>query len=133
MFDFLKRLFILFNDQYDPEILSFIFELKLLYFIGYGLNFKQCNICNKNENLVFSIDSGGLVCKEHLTLNQQSYDSAIFLLLSKMYYTDINKYENQEVSKNDRVIIRHIIDQLFEQYVSFKTKSRNILLQLQKY
>ncbi len=133
MFDFLKRLFVLFNEQNDSEILSFIFELKLLYFLGYGLNFKHCNICNKNEFLVFSVDSGGLVCKEHLNLNQQSYNSDIFSLLSKMYYLDINEYENIELANTERVIIRHIIDQLFEQYVSFKTKSRNILLQLQKY
>jgi DNA repair protein RecO (recombination protein O) len=133
MFRFLKRLFGLFNEQYDSEILSFIFELKLLYFIGYGLNFKHCNICSNNDNLVFSIDNGGLVCAEHLTVNQQSYDSKIFLLLSKMYYIDIDDFNSFELSKNERVIIRNIIDQLYDQYVSFKTKSRNILLQLQKY
>ncbi len=133
MFDFLKRLFTLFNEKHDSEVLSFIFELKLLFFIGYGLNFKSCNICNLNENLVFSIDSGGLVCKEHLSLNQQSYGKDIFLLLSKLYYINIDDYENIELTNNERVIIRHIVDQLFDQYVSFKTKSRNILKQLQKY
>ncbi len=133
MFNFLKRLFILFNEKQDPEILCFIFELKLLYFLGYGLNFKQCNVCSKTKDLVFSIDNGGLICAEHLSINQQSYDSNVYLLLSKMYYIDINDYENFELSKNKRVIIRHIIDQLFDQYVSFKTKSRNILQQLQKY
>ncbi len=133
MFSFLKRLFSLYNDFQDPEILSFIFELKLLYFLGYGLNFRQCNLCNKNEFLVFNVDNGGLVCREHLSINQQSYESDIYLLLSKMYFIDINEFEKIDITKNDRVIIRHIIDQLFDQYVSFKTKSRNILLQLQKY
>ena len=133
MFDFLKRLFVLFNKDYDSEVLSFIFELKLLYFLGYGLNFKACNICGNSKSLVFNVDSGGLVCKEHLSINQQSYDSDIFLLLSKLYYFDINEYNDIDLTKNERVIIRHIIDQLYDQYVSFKTKSRNILLQLQKY
>jgi len=133
MFSFLKRLFVLFNANSDPEILSFIFELKLLYFLGYGLNFKGCNICGNKEFLVFNIDNGGLVCEEHLIVNQQSYDSDIFLLLSKLYYLNIDDFKIINLNKNDRMIIRHIIDQLFEQYVSFKTKSRNILLQLQKY
>ena len=133
MFSFLKRMFSLFNESHDPEILSFIFELKLLYFLGYGLNFKQCNICNRKESLVFNIDNGGLICKEHLTMNQKYYEKDIFLLLSKMYYIDINIFEDIELTKNERIIVRHIIDQLFEQYVSFKTKSRNILLQIQKY
>lgn len=133
MFSFLKRLFSLYNDFQDPEILSFVFELKLLYFLGYGLNFRRCNLCNKNEFLVFNVDNGGLVCKEHLSINQQSYESDTYLLLSKMYFIDINEFQKIDMTKTDRVIIRHIIDQLFDQYVSFKTKSRNILLQLQKY
>ncbi len=133
MFNFLKKLFILFDEEKDPEILCFIFELKLLYFLGYGLNFKQCSICNENNNLVFSVDNGGLVCKEHLTMIQQSFDSSIYLLLSKMYYINIDEYIDIELTKNERIIIRNIIDQLFDQYVSYKTKSRKIIQQLQKY
>ncbi len=133
MFSFLKRLFNLFNDQYNPEILSFVFELKLLFFLGYGLNFKKCNICGKTENLVFSIDSGGLVCPEHLSFKQESYGSDIYKILISLYYIDISDFEIPIVTDNQLVIIRHIIDQLFDQYVSFRTKSRKILLQLQKY
>ncbi len=133
MFDFLKRILGLFNEGKDPESLSFIFELKLLYFLGYGLNFKECNICGKTDDLVFNIDNGGLVCKSHLSLNQQAYSSEIFLLIAKLYYLDINEYIEIELTKNERVIIRNIIDQLYDQYVSFKTKSRNIIRQIQKY
>ena len=39
MFLFLKKIFFKMNDGIDPETLSFIFELKLLYFLGYGFNF----------------------------------------------------------------------------------------------
>jgi len=133
MFSFLKRMFNLFNDQFNPEILSFIFELKLLFFLGYGLNFKKCNVCDKTENLVFSIDSGGLVCAEHLSFKQESYGSDIYKSLILLYYIDISNLELPIVTDNQKVIIRHIVDQLFDQYVSFKTKSRKILLQLQKY
>ncbi len=133
MFNFLKKIFKLFNDLVDPEMLSFIFELKLLYFLGYGLNFKQCNICDKNEFLVFNVDNGGLVCKEHLSFNQESFDSDIYIQLAKLYFIDINEFKTVDLTSNQRVIIRHIIDLLFDQYVSFKTKSRKIIQQLQKY
>ncbi len=133
MFHFLKRLFILFNNFQDPEILSFTFELKLLYFLGYGLNFKNCNICGETNNLVFNVDSGGLVCKEHQSSFGQSYSADIYLLLSKLYYLDIDDFEAIDIPANERVIIRNIIDILIDQYISFKTKSRTILKQLQKY
>ncbi len=133
MFNFLKKLLNLFNEEKDPEILGFIFELKLLYFLGYGLNFKQCNICGAKEDLVFNVDEGGLVCKSHLSLNQQSYSSEIYLAIAKLYYLDIDQDYEIELQKNERIILRNIIDQLFDQYVSFKTKSRNIIRQIQKY
>ncbi len=125
LYSFVKRLFLLFDKEIDPEILSFIFELKLLYFLGYGLNFKECNICSKQENLVFSVDNGGLVCAEHLSMNQVSY--------GKLYAIDINKTTIPLLEKNDKVILRHIIDVLYEDYVSYKTKSRKIIRQIQKY
>ena len=131
MFSFLNRLFLLFNEKYDSEILSFIFELKLLFFLGYGLNFKKCNVCDDNINLVFCVDSGGLICKEHLSFNQESFDSDIYNILRELYYIDINKYKELKITDNQKVIIRHIVDLLFDQYVSFSTKSRKILLQLQ--
>lgn len=133
MFLFLKRMFILFNEKNNPEILSFIFELKLLFFLGYGLNFKKCNVCGKSDNLVFSIDSGGLTCKEHLLFNNESFDSEIYKNLMTLYYLDINVLDIPNLTDNHKVIIRHIIDQLFDQFVSFRTKSRKILEQLQKY
>jgi len=133
MFNFLKRLFVLFNNKHNPEILSFIFELKLLYFLGYGLNFKGCSICDNNIDLVFNIDSGGLVCKEHISTYRDIYDADIYQILSRLYYLDIDNYEEFEINVNELVIIRNIIDQLFDQYISFKTKSRKILKQLQNY
>ena len=40
MFQFLEKLFKKMNEGTDSATLSFIFELKLLHFVGYGLNFK---------------------------------------------------------------------------------------------
>lgn len=93
LYSFVKRLFLLFDSGIDPEILSFIFELKLLYFLGYGLNFRECNICGKKEDLVFNIDNGGLVCAEHLNANQFTYDALVYVNIMKLYVIDIDKTE----------------------------------------
>ena len=133
LYSFVKRLFLLFDQGIDSEVLSFIFELKLLYFLGYGLNFKECNICSNKEDLVFSIDNGGLVCSEHLSINQASYGPEVYINILKLYAIDINKTEIPVLESIDKTIVRHIIDVLYGDYVGYKTKSRGIIRQIQKY
>lgn len=133
MFSFLEKLFKRMNQDVDPELLSFIFELKLLYFIGYGLNFKGCNICSNDENLVFHVSSGGLVCREHLMFTDLSYNEDIYSILKYLYYIDIDKHEIITITDSEKITIRRIIDMLIEEFVSFRTKSRNIIKQIKKY
>ena len=133
MFAFLEKLFEKMDSGIDEEILSFIFELKLLYFVGYGLNFKKCAVCDKNEFLVFNVSNGGLVCKEHLSFRDLSYEKDIYTHLMALYYIDLDKDDIIKLSANERVIIRHIIDMLYAEFISFKTKSREIIKQIKKY
>jgi DNA repair protein RecO (recombination protein O) len=133
MFHFLEKVFIKINNEDDYEIITFIFELKLLHFIGYGLNFKECSICGKSENLVFNVSNGGLVCPEHLNFNDLSYNIDIYNYLKYLYYIDLDEHELPKIANPERVIIRNIIDMLFDEFVSFKTKSRNIIKQIKKY
>ena len=133
MFHFLEKVFIKLNNNEDYEILTYIFELKLLHFIGYGLNFKECNICGNSKNLVFNVSNGGLICQEHLNFNDLSYEADIYNYLKYLYYINMDEHELPEISDSERVIIRNIIDMLFAEFVSFKTKSRNIIKQIKKY
>lgn len=133
MYQFLLKLFECMNQGSDPELLSFIFELKLLYFLGHGLHIHGCTQCDDPEDLVFYISGGGLICRRHLHPSDTWYDAGIYQQLIQLYYLDIKQQPLPEMSANDRVIIRHIIDLLFEEFVGFTTKSRNILKQLKKY
>lgn len=133
MFAFLEKLFSKMNEGSDVQICTFIFELKLLFFVGYGLNFKGCNICTDNEHLVFNPSSGGLVCKKHLNFNDPAYEEDIYTLLYKLYRIDIVQDELPEIDTQTKAILRNIIDLLYEEFITFKTKSREIIKQFQKY
>ena len=133
MFQFMLKIFNQMNNKVDPELLSFIFELKLLYFIGYGLNFKGCSVCEKKDNLVFSPNHGGLICKDHLQFKDVSYGKDIFDILKYLYYIDIDKASPLELSPMERVTVRLILDILFSDFMNFKSKSREILKQIKKY
>ena len=132
MFQFLDKIFTLMNDTDQPDILSFIFELKLLYFIGYGLNFKHCQVCNDNENLVFHVSSGGLTCLKHLKYGDMSFTSDIYNILKHLYYIDVSKDPLPQIEPQIKPIIRNIIDMIYDEFISFKTKSREIIRQIEK-
>jgi len=133
MYSFLKRLLQLVDNGFSADTASFIFELKLLHFLGYGLNFRMCNVCGKTENLEFHISSGGLTCREHLDENIHTYGSDVYLVLKALYYLDINKPITLEIDKTSKIIVRHIIDVLFDEFISFNTKSMKIIKQIEKY
>ena len=133
MFQFMLKVFNQMNENVDPELLSFIFELKLLYFIGYGLNFKSCSVCDKKEHLVFSPSHGGLICKEHLQFKDVSYNKDIHDILKYLYYIDIDKTTPFDLTPSERMSVRVILDILFSDFMNFKSKSREILKQIKKY
>ena len=133
MFDFIQRLLKMFDQGIDAEVLTFIFEMKLLYFLGYGLNFRGCQVCDDPIDVVYSISDGGLICRRHLKDYSEAFDEDIYTVLRQLYYMDINNYVELDLSKNLRIMIRHIIDVTYVEFVTFKTKSRGILKQIKKY
>lgn len=133
MYQFLIKLLQRLERGWDPELLTFVFELKLLHFLGHGLSLAGCTMCNEAEDLVFHISSGGLLCRQHLTPVDVSYDQDIYGLIDLLYRLDVTTDELPVVAPNDRVILRHIIDLLYEEFVGVHTRSRSILRQLKKY
>lgn len=133
MMKFLDKLFYMMEDGVDEELLTFVFELKLLFFLGHGLHLHGCTMCDKDQDLVFHINSGGLVCQSHLHPSDTHYDSDTYHSLMVLYYIDITTTPLPEFTPNDRVRIRHIIDLLYDEFVGYRTKSREILRQLKKY
>ena len=132
MYHFLKRLMKLMNEGMNPEILSIIFELKLLHFLGYGLNFKGCTQCDSHD-LVFSVSDGGLICIRHVMPSSATFDEKIYTKLKAFYFMDIDEFYDIQLSQNERIMIRHILDLLYEEYVGYHSKSRTILKQIKKY
>lgn len=133
MYSFIKRLLYLVDDGADPEVISFIFELKLLFFIGYGLNFKSCSICDESNNLQFHVSSGGLVCADHIKQDIHTYGPDTYLVMKELYYLDIEQGVDVSVDDTNKIIIRHILDLLYAEFVSYRSKSLRIIEQLKKY
>ncbi|MCF7926059.1 MAG: DNA repair protein RecO [Candidatus Izimaplasma sp.] len=133
MYHFVDKVYNLLNTGKDPEILSFIFELKLLYFLGYGLNFKECMVCGKSTNLVFHPSSGGVTCKTHLNPSNFTLLKTTYRQMQYLYLIDVDKHALPTITQKDRITIRQTIDILYSEFISFNTRARKILKQIKKY
>ncbi len=132
MFGFLKKILKYMEDKEDPEILSFIFELKLLYFLGHGLHLKTCTMCGSDKNLIFHPLSGGVLCENHRE-DLDVYPKEIIDIISKMYYIDLSSEKMPDVKEIDKALIRRILDEMYDDFVGVKTKSREIYRQLKHF
>lgn len=126
LYDFTQDIINHINSGLPVEPLINIFELKFLYFIGYGLSFSQCRICGSNEDLeFFSIENGGIVCNKCDC--DYKLNSKITADLKTLYLTKINNVSILQFSNIDFVSLRKVIDDMYFKYLSFKTKSIDLL------
>ncbi len=132
MFQFLVKIFDQMNQLKDAELYQYIFELKLLHFIGYGLNFKQCNICGNNKDLVFHPSSGGVICRHHIKDFSVTYPYDTYESLAHLYFIDISQDTPRQLSSTERSHISDIIALLYDEFVGYQTKSSKILQQMKK-
>ena len=67
----LNTLYVIANTDRSPELVTRVFELRLMALLGYEPHILSCMKCNKTqeENMYFDLDNSGLVCGECVNLN----------------------------------------------------------------
>lgn len=121
LYDFLSKILDEISITKDAEFMSFVFELKYLYLMGLAPVFGRCVECDSEERVGFDVYKGGMVCNEHVS--RFTYmDSSVIIQLYKLYF-----YQFEGVFEIDRRQIRMILDQYYEHYLNFKSKSREII------
>lgn len=111
------------TDNYIPYI--YMLELKLLYLLGVNPNFKSCLICEKKDNLVFSIKEGSVFCQEHKP--EKFIDNKILQVLKYLYYFDVNQSEIEKIEESLLREIRLAIDDYYSYHLNYSSKSRKML------
>ena len=51
------------NEDFDPEIITNIYEVKMLKYLGVNPSFSKCISCGDSDVLTFDVNLGGVVCK----------------------------------------------------------------------
>lgn len=105
------------NDGLSPELICAIVEVKLLDYLGVGIELDNCVNCGNSDNLLtIDLTSGGVVCKNCFKEGYVMNDKALHLmqLLKKI---DIGKLGKLEITDED--IFIEIDKFIHEYYASY--------------
>jgi len=120
------------EDNFDPEVITNILELKLLDYLGIRPVVDKCVNCNSTNNIVtISSYRGGYICKNCLT-NEKILDSKTVKLIRMFYYVDISKISTLDISEKVKQELNEFIDLYYDRYAGLYLKSKEFLKELKK-
>ena len=120
------------NEGYDYQVISSIFELKMLDFLGIRPVVDECVNCgNKTDIVTISSYRGGYLCK-NCVHNEVIVNIKTIKLMRMFYYVDIGKITKLDVSDNIKKEISQFIYDYYDRYSGINLKSREFLKNLEK-
>ena len=118
IFSLLVNSLIKINDGLSPELITNIIEIKLLDYLGVGIELDNCVNCGSSDNLLtIDLTSGGVICKncyqEGFIMNNKAL--RLMQLLKKV---NIESLEKLEITDED---IFMEIDKFIQEYYNSYT------------
>lgn len=133
LFELLYQTLNFINEGYDPEILTNIYEMKMLNPLGLYPTLNQCSVCGSTDgHFAFSIREGGLLC--HRCLEKDPYhfkiSTSTVKLLRVFYFFDLSRLGNITVKPETKMELKKVISAYYEEYSGLNLKSKKFLNQL---
>ena len=120
------------DDGYDHKVITNIFELKMLDYLGIRPVIDECVNCgNKLDIVTISSYRGGYLCK-NCANGEVITNIKTVKLLRMFYYVDISKITKLEVSDNIKDELSKFIYDYYDRYSGLYLKSREFLQNLEK-
>jgi DNA repair protein RecO (recombination protein O) len=134
LFELLYQTLSFMNEGYDLEILTYIYELKMLSVLGLSPCLDQCSICQAKDGVFgFSIREGGLIC--HRCFEKDPYHfkltPAAVKLLRLFYYIDMKRLGSISVKEETKKQLKQVIDGYYEEYSGLYLKTKRFLNQIE--
>lgn len=120
------------EDKHNPKIISNIYELKLLDYLGVGINFNCCAKCGSKKNIItIDGDVGGYICQSCYT-NEYIYDDKTIKMLRMYYLIDINSISELKISEQVVNNIDRFINTYYDRYTGLYITSKKFLKDIDK-
>jgi len=133
LFELLHQSLNYISEDYDPAIITHIFEMKMLQVLGQYPELSKCTMCGNTEGkFAFSIKENGLICHRclekdphYLPLSQNTIK-----LLRLFYYFDLNRLGKISVKDETKRELKKAIDMYYDEYSGLHLKSKRFLNQM---
>lgn len=127
IYEIVKNTLLKINDNFDPEILLNIVEIKYLKYLGVKPNFSKCFNCNSKDILTYDLKLGGVVCNK---CYQDGYVFSIntMKLLKLFQEIDIRKIDKLKItSQKTKEELNLFIQEYYETYTGIYLKKKEKL------
>lgn len=118
IYNFLLKCLNKMEECFDEEVISFIFELKLLKLLGVEPQFDACISCGKEFVDGFNIELGGVVCKACSGIHNLELLNTIY----ELYRFDISN-DIPNIDEGMKSQLRAFIDEYYKIHVGYITKA----------
>lgn len=115
------------EKKLDPVVVTNILEIKLLPFLGVGINLDSCAICGNKTNIV-TIDGsrGGYVCLNCYS-NEKIVSKEAIKLLRMYYYVNIVSISKLNIDESVKMEIDNFLNSYYEDYTGLYIHSKKFL------
>lgn len=120
------------NESLNPKVICNIYEIKVLDYLGVGINFNSCSKCGNTKNIVtINGDAGGYLCSNCYT-NEIIYDTKTIKMFRMYYLIDINTISDLKISEEVINNIDRFINTYYDRYTGLYLKSKKFLKDINK-
>jgi len=114
----------------EPDVITNILEIKMLEYLGVGIDFDKCIKCGDNTHIItISGDAGGYLCSE-CREKEIIYDEKTIKMFRAYYYVDIDSIKELKISKEVAENINRILSDYYERFTGLYLKSKEFLKQV---
>ncbi|MDM5315855.1 DNA repair protein RecO [Fictibacillus sp. b24] len=133
LFGWIKQSLEYINHGIDPEVITFLFEMKMMKIAGIVPELTKCVSCHSTEgDFSFSIREGGFLCERcsYKDPYRMNISKGTAKLLNMFYYLDLARLGNVSLKKETKKELRMLFDAYMDEYSGVFLKSKKFLKQL---
>ena len=115
------------EEGFDPLVITNIFELKILDYLGVRPSIDSCSMCGSDKAIVtISASRGGYVCRNCFT-NEGFVSEKTIKMIRMYYYVEIKNITKLDVSNEVSREINQFLDDYYERYTGLYLKSKDFI------
>lgn len=118
------------EEGMNPMIICNIFEIKMLDYLGVGINLDCCNNCGSNKNIVtINPDLGGYICS-NCYKGEYVYDAKTIKMIRMYKLVNIDSISDIKINDKISLEINRFLNIYYDRFTGLYLKSKKFLQDL---